>query len=430
MHLSYYRGMPKKAQPGNAILCNVMSAKKVTVDQVRRLRVAIIATPWLSVPPRGYGGIEMVLDALIKGLVEQGVEVEVFGVGRRKLLHGAKIHPLTRTEQFEHIHDPWYKVLPIVGSHVQEALKRIEADGKFDVIHDHNGHIGPQVLSWATRLKHMPPAIHTLHGPPFSTDEGVKRGDADNRPFWDHLGDGHHMYVVGISDALIRSAPPSLKPHILGTVYNAVDVRNFPYVADKKNYFITLARFNEDKAQHIAVEYCHKLKYRLRMAGTIGDIETGRKLLLELANPMSKYRQNDEFRYYSDKILPFVVRNPRITYSGNMSGKKKLKFISEAKALLFPVQWEEPFGMAVIEALACGTPVVAMSRGALPELIEHGVNGFLADTEEEFGEYMKRVGEIDPAMCRKSVVDKFSAEKMASNYIERYKEVITKRKKS
>lgn len=393
----------------------------------RPLRVAIIATPWLTVPAKGYGGIEMVLDALIKELVSQGADVEVFGVGARKRsLYGAKYHAVTKEEMFGHIHDPWYKVLPIVGGHVQECLKRIEADGTFDVIHDHNGHIGPQVLSWATKLSNIPPAIHTLHGPPFTSDKDVASGDVDNRPFWRQLGNSHHLYVVGISDALMRDAPREIKPHVLQTVYNAVDVRDFPYVEQKKNYFITLARFTPEKGQHIAVRLCHKLKYRLRLAGTIGDIETPRKLLLELANPMSKYRQNHEFRYYSDEILSYVVRNKRITYSGNMAGLKKKKFLSEARALLFPIQWEEPFGMAVIEALACGTPVVAMRRGAMPEIIEHGVNGFLADTEEEFAHYMQRVDEIDPADCRMSVKQRFSAEMMAKNYMQRYREIIEK----
>lgn len=404
-----------------------MSSNTRSKANPKPLRVAIIATPWLTIPPKGYGGIETVIDGLVKGLMDKGVDVEVFGVGRRKL-HGAKVHALETEEQFEHIHDPWYKVLPIVGGHVQLALRMIEGDGTFDVIHDHNGHIGPQVLSWATRLKTIPPSVHTLHGPPFSIDIDVSNGEPDNRLFWSRIDGGHHSYVVSISDALKSAAPKELQTNMLETVYNAIDIRAFPYVEAKKNYYITLARFNEDKGQHLAVKYCHKYKYRLRMAGTIGDIETPRKLLLELANPMSKYRQNHEFRYYSDMILPFVVRNPRITYSGNMSGHKKLKFISEAKALLFPIQWEEPFGMAVIEALACGTPVVAMRRGAMPEIIEHGVNGFLADTEEEFGEYMKRVDEIDPADCRMSVKQKFSAEVMAQNYIDRYQEVIAKKK--
>lgn len=401
--------------------------KKKPMPTEKPLRVAIIATPWLSVPPKGYGGIEAVIDGLVKGLMAAGVEVEIFGVGRRKL-HGAKVHPVETEEQFHHIHDPWYKVLPLVGGHVQQALKMIEADGNFDIIHDHNGHIGPQVLSWATRLSHMPPSVHTLHGPPFSTDESVAAGEPDNRKFWARLNGGHHSYLVGISDALLDSAPKEAKANILGTVYNAVDVRSFPYVEQKKNYFITLARFNPDKGHHIAAKYCHKFKYRLRMAGTIGDIESPQKLLLEMANPLSKYRQHEEFKYYSDHILSYVVRNSRISYSGNVAGPKKMKFISEAKALLFPIQWEEPFGMAVIEALACGTPVVAMRRGAMPEIIEHGVNGFLADTEEEFAEYMQRVDEIDPADCRMSVKQRFSAEVMAAGYVEKYREAIERKK--
>jgi glycosyltransferase involved in cell wall biosynthesis len=151
---------------------------------------------------------------------------------------------------------------------------------------------------------------------------------------------------------------------------------------------------------------------------------------LELSNPLSSYRSHPHFKYYSDKILPYTIKYPRITYSGNLSGSAKIKFIAEAKALLFPIQWEEPFGMSVIEALACGTPVVAMNRGAMPEIIEHGVTGFLANNEEEFTEYMKRVDEIDPAACRRSVEEKFSASAMAEAYLERYKDIIKLASKS
>lgn len=134
-------------------------------------------------------------------------------------------------------------------------------------------------------------------------------------------------------------------------------------------------------------------------------------------------------RYFSDKIFPFVLNHPKITYSGNLGGARKTKFVSEAKALLFPIDWEEPFGMAVIEALACGTPVIAMNRGAMPEMIEHGKNGFLANNEVEFEEYMNRIDEIDPAMCRESVERNFSSEKMASQYVERYEEVLRRSNK-
>ena len=103
-----------------------------------------------------------------------------------------------------------------------------------------------------------------------------------------------------------------------------------------------------------------------------------------------------------------------------------MKFLSEARALLHPIEWNEPFGMVIIEALACGTPVIAMNRGAMSEIIEHGVNGFLAENEEEFASYLDRIDEIDPAACRRTVEEKFSAEEMAEDYIARYQEAIKK----
>lgn len=396
-----------------------------------RLRVAMIAPPWLKIPATGYGGVEVVIDNLVKALKDHNVDVEVFGVGD-KPLHGSKVHPVTKDEQFDHILKPMYDfTLPIANYHVQQALDHIIDDGKFDVIHDHNYFIGPSVLAWATRHEDVPPAIHTIHGPPLSTDRSVDAGMPDNRPFWRAIAGDHHCYFVSISDAMKNTMPKELKKNLLPTVHNAIDTAEFPFIGREKrgSHFITFARFAEEKGQHIAVKLCAKNKFRLRMAGPVATINTNRKLMLEIANPMSKYRNDRDFKYYSDKILPRVIRNPRITYSGGLGGKKKMKFLSEAKALLFPITWDEPFGMAVIEALACGTPVIAMNRGAMPEIIEHGVNGFLANNEEEFAEYMKRVDEIDPAECRASVERKFSASAMAEAYMARYRQVIRQKKR-
>jgi glycosyltransferase involved in cell wall biosynthesis len=393
-----------------------------------KLRVAIIAPPWLALPIRGYGGIELVLDGLIEGLLKLGVEVEVFGNGSH-VTKGVKTHSLYKTEQFNHIHRPMYESLPIICAHLQFALTKIKEDGNFDIIHDHTGYMGIQLLAWATTDQGLPPAVHTHHGPPFTTAHMLSQDLPDNYPYWEQLA--KHMersYLVGISDALMRSAPEALHKYILPTVYNAIDISHFHFSPTKKNYFITLARFSHDKGQHIAVRLAAKTKSRLRMAGTVAGIESNRKLLLELANPMSHFRSFDEFSYYSDKILPYVLRYPKITYSGNLKGGKKLQFIAEAKALLFPIDWEEPFGMAVIEALASGTPVIAMNHGAMPEIIIHGVNGFLANNEEEFEEYMGRVDEIDPAVCRQTVAEKFSSDAMALAYIERYQEAIERSK--
>lgn len=394
------------------------------------LRVAMIAPPWLALPIKGYGGIELVLEGLITGLRNEGVEVVVYGNGARTM-RGVKTYSLYKTEQFAEIHRPLYESYVIVGAHIQFALNAIKADGNFDIIHDHNGYLGPQLLAWASHDPGLPPMVHTHHGPPFSNQQVLDQGVPDNRPYWQQLS-GHmgRLYLIGISDALMAPAPVGLKSHILPTVYNALRCDMFPFVADKEDYFITLARFSRDKGQHVAAKICAERGYRLRMAGTVAGISTPQKLMAELASPLSPYRSTADFRYYSDQVLPYVLKHRQITYSGNLSGNRKLKFISQAKALLFPIDWEEPFGMAVIEALACGTPVVAMKRGAMPEIIEHGVTGFLAETEAEFAQYVERVGEIDPAACRASVEKRFCANAMAEGYIARYRQAIELAKQS
>lgn len=394
----------------------------------KSLRVAMIAPPWLSLPVKGYGGIELVLQSLVEELARCNVEVTLFANTARKM-KAIDTKGYYDNELFDYIDYPYYDApLQIMQTHLHYALDHIQKDGGYDIIHDHNPYIGPSFFSLASQIKDIPPVLHTFHGPPFSTKPGFTNEQMDNRPQLEYMNLGR-LFMVCISHAMSQQAPSHIKPHLLDAVYNAIDVSAFPFVDTKKNYYITLARFTRDKGQEIAVRYAARRKKHLRMAGTVAGMGTSRKLLLELSNPLSTYRKNEEFRYYSDKILPAVLRYPRITYAGNLSGRKKTKFIANAKALLFPIQWEEPFGMAVIEALACGTPVVAMRRGAMPELVEHGVNGFLADTEEEFYDSADRVGEIDPAKCRESVERQFSAKLMAREYVKRYEEVIRAAKK-
>lgn len=389
----------------------------------KKLRVAMIAPPWLALPIRGYGGIELVIQGLVAELSKLDVEVVLFANGAH-VMRGIKTESCFSSELFHTIDYPYYDApLQIMQAHLHFALQKIEADGGFDVIHDHNPYIGPSFFSPVSRIEGMPPVLHTFHGPPFSTEDTIRRGQADNKEQLQYMNLGR-LYMVCISEAMASQAPSKIQPHMLPAVHNAIDIEAFPFSERKDNYYITLARFTADKGQKTAVKYAARYKKRLRMAGTVAGIGSGRKLLLELSNPLSVYRKNEEFRYYSDEILPYVLRYPRITYSGNLKGVRKMKFLSRAKALLFPIEWEEPFGMAVIEALACGTPVVAMRRGAMPEIIEHGVNGFLADTEEEFFDYANRVDEIDPVACRDSVALNFSARKMAQTYIHRYEMIV------
>lgn len=388
------------------------------------MRVAMIAPPWLSIPPEGYGGIEAMLAGLVDGLIKLGVEVEVFGAGTLDL-DGCKTHRLYESEQYSRLYEPMFEAPLLIDiAHLQFTLKAIADDGEFDIIHDHNGYAGPFVLDWATKLKSMPPSVHTYHGPPFPSDNQPERELENSVRIWEQFQEHSRSYIVGISEALVRNAPAGMKNKLLGSVHNAVDVNNYKFDTHKKDFFITMARFSPEKGQHIAVKHCLDLGYKLKMAGTCAGIGSQEELLLEFSNPDSQFRRNPDFRYYSDYILPSTVRNKSIKYIGNVGGKKKRNLLADAKALLFPIQWEEPFGMAVIEALASGTPVVSMNRGAMPEIIEHGVNGFLANTDEEFKEYMQRVNQIDPHECRASVERKFSIATMAQAYLDRYEEIL------
>lgn len=385
----------------------------------------MLAPPWLSIPPEGYGGIENVLAVLVPALRDLGVRVELFTIGD-STIRSDKKHWLYKEEQYKFIHEPMYNSLPIALAHTLFALNVVKEAGDFDIIHTHNGYIDPLTAVYTDG--NLPPTLHTLHGPPFTTPDRLALNIPDNLPMWREIAKAasDNFYMVGISKALMRSAPRGLKRVALEPVHNGVDPSQFPFEERKSDYFVTLARSHPDKGQAIAVRAAFRLGHKLKLAGVVANMTRPRQVLLELANPLSPYRGLIDFRYFSDQIFPYLDTG-NIEYVGDLAGQTKLEFLAHAKALLFPIQWEEPFGMAPIEALACGTPVVAMARGALPEIIEHGVNGFLANTEEEFEMYMQRVDEIDPEACRKSVEDKFSAHHMAEEYLKRY-ETIQKRR--
>jgi glycosyltransferase involved in cell wall biosynthesis len=241
---------------------------------------------------------------------------------------------------------------------------------------------------------------------------------------WRQFGEAKGLHFVGISSSSMNGAPKELKPLILPPVLHGIEVDDFPFRKNKDDHFITLSRFSRDKGQHIAVQICQELGYKLEMAGIVAGITSPAQLVLELANPLSNYRSNGDFQYYSNYIWPATVSNRNIRYVGNLKGRRKLNFFGQAKAFLFPIDWEEPFGMVLIEALACGTPVVAMKRGSTPEIIEHGVNGFLASSVAEFKKYMLLVDEINPAACRESVEKRFSVPIMAKAYLDRYQSIL------
>jgi glycosyltransferase involved in cell wall biosynthesis len=375
------------------------------------LTVFINAGPWLPVPPSGYGGVENMLVHLIRELRERhGHRVILGTVGDSRIK--AERHVSSFQEgQHRHMTAPYCDAVSLACTHMQRVLKTIRKTRTIDVVHDFVEIIGPSML--AELGADGPPVLHTLQW----NLEG-------NQDFYRHFEGGRRIFFNGISGPQIAAAAPNIRRNHLGVVHNGVDVDDFRYRADKEDFVITLARFTPDKGQDIAARICAGLGIPLLMAGTVGGIDSPELLMKELQDPASPLHHSKDVQYYLQSVLPHERTLPRVSWVGGVGGERKLAFLAGARALLMPIRWEEPFGMAVIEALASGTPVVAMRRGAMPVIIRDGYNGFLADDERELAECLQRVGEIKPENCRRSVEARFSAASMAARYVALYRQVM------
>jgi glycosyltransferase involved in cell wall biosynthesis len=388
------------------------------------LTVFINAGPWLPVPPSGYGGVENMLMYLIGELRGRGhrvilgtVEQSEIKVDQRETAFWEGQHP--------QIDAPYSDAVWVAHKHMHKMASVIrkthDAEG-IDVVHDFLEIVGPTVL--AELGPGTPPVLHTLQWNLRLHEEFYRDFDGRGRVFFN-----------GISEPQMAAATGSLRATNLGVVHNGVDVNDFTFREDKDDYVITLARFASDKGQDIAARICERLRLPLLMAGTVGGIDSPKLLKSELSKRDSPFHYYKDVEYYRRSVRPYERRyryrpwrgrDRRIEWIGSVGGEEKRELVAGARALLMPIRWEEPFGMAVIEALASGTPVVAMRHGAMPVILQHGYNGFLADSEQEFEECLQRVrsGEIQPGNCRRSVEERFSAARMADRYVRLYEQVI------
>tara|TARA_B100001245_G_scaffold212762_1_gene178236 strand:+ start:938 stop:2125 length:1188 start_codon:yes stop_codon:yes gene_type:complete len=385
------------------------------------MKIAIIAPPWLSTYPGCYYGIENVIQNLTSQLHEKGHEVVLFGVGGSTTA-ASKVYSYHNEGQYHNIHRAWYEAVPIISSHILYSLNIIVSHGDFDIIHDHNSFVGPAMMAFAYR--NLPPVLHTLHEP-FTNLRLIEKGIPDNRMLFEELKHAKNMYFSGVSESQLSTAPKDMDSKVLEVVPNGVDLNDYTYRVRKDDYFLCVGRIAKDKGQGTAAQLCSELDVPLKLAGTIGgNITTARKAKAEILNPTaSSLENNPHFAYFRKEVYPYLKKG-KIEYLGAVFGPPKKKLFANAKAFLAPIEWEEPFGISLIDALASGTPVIANNRGAFPEIIQHGRNGFLANSVKEFREYMQRIDEIDPRECRKSVEERFSADVMADRYIALYERVI------
>jgi glycosyltransferase involved in cell wall biosynthesis len=371
--------------------------------------VLINAGPWLPIPPDGYGGIENVVASLVPELRARGWRVELATVGESTLEVDARLAVFDRG-QFHHVTGPYNQMIGIAHSHMLAVLERLRESEPVDLVHDHLEVVGPSTL--AALDGGAPPALQTLHWDLKKHPDFYERFDGRGRVFFN-----------GVSESQLAEAPENLRRQALGAVPLAVDLDQHPFVPDKGDYYLSLARITWNKGIDIAARLCKELGLRLVIAGPVAGLDDAEQLAEALADPDSPVREYPDVRYHQESLAPFIDGD-RIRWVGTVQGREKRRLVGRARALVVPLRWSEPGGTAVVEALASGTPVIGLGRGVLPSLIEHGVNGFLADDERELADYLPRAGEIDPSACRRTVEENYTAPAMADAYVRLYDEVL------
>jgi glycosyltransferase involved in cell wall biosynthesis len=330
------------------------------------MRVAMVAPPWFELPPVGYGGIESIVADLVDQLAERGHEVTLIGAGRH-LTRAAHFVAVFERPPTERLGTPVPEVLHAAA--VAEALRDLEVD----LVHDHT--LAGPLLAEGRDV----PTVVTMHGP--------VTGDLGD--YYRRLGGA--VNLVAISDAQ-RRLNPSL--NWVGRVHNAIDVATFPYQASKGDYVLWLGRFCKDKAAHLAIEAARAAGLRIVLAG--------------------KCNEGEEQAYFARHVEREL--GPGVEYVGEADAVLKRELLAHARALVFPIQWEEPFGMVMIEAMACGTPVVALARGSVPEVVVHQETGLVVDHVADLPGALRSVSDIDPAACRRHVEERFDLTVMAAGY--------------
>jgi glycosyltransferase involved in cell wall biosynthesis len=337
------------------------------------MRIGMIAPPWFPLPPRRYGGIELVVSMLTEGLVARGHQVTLFASGDSST--DAALSAVYERAPFERMGvDHSVEV-----AHSLEAYSRAS---EFDVIHDHDGLASRAMGALVNRLLGVP-VVATLHGP----------ADHDTVELLGRLR--HDLRFIAISDYQRRGFPDL---RFAATIPNAIDVEHMALRRTKDDYFLFIGRMIADKGAHTAVEVARRLDARLILAG--------------------KVNEGPEREYFAREVEPHL--SDRVYFRGEVDHDTKVELYRHARATLFPIQWPEPFGLVMIESMACGTPVIAFRRGSVPEVIEHGRSGFIVETVDEMVEAARRVHEIDPAECRRAVEERFGTEVFVRAHEEAY----------
>ena len=346
------------------------------------MRIAQVAPLFESVPPQLYGGTERIVSYVTDELVRRGHEVTLFASGDSRTT--ARLVPVveraTRLDAATHdlLGSEFIRELGLVFSHASD----------FDVIHCHVDY-----LAFPFHDLTPTPTVHTIHG----------------RLDLPHLLPVYRQFrtvpLVSISDAQ-RAPLDQLGVRWAGTVYHGLPVERYAFAPEDQGYLAFLGRLAPEKQPELANEIARRVGLPLKIAAKVDAVD----------------------QEYFDQVVAPLLDDPLVEFLGEIGDDQKSAFLGGAKALLFPIDWPEPFGLVMIEAMACGTPVVARPCGSVPEVIDHGRTGFLASTLVELTEAVKRLDEIDRAECRRQFELRFSAGRMAQDYERIYGRLASRRR--
>jgi glycosyltransferase involved in cell wall biosynthesis len=335
------------------------------------MRIAVVAPCWFPVPPLGYGGIEWVVSLLADGLVDSGHDVTLFASGDSHTK--ANLAYVHATAPSEWIGRSFWEL-----RHVLHCLERAD---EFDVINDHSG---PPAATLGAIVD--TPVVHTVHGP-LEGEPGL---------LYDQIA------AVAPDTALVSLSMNQRKPrpnlNWIANCPNALDLSVYPFRPYRGDYLLFLGRLSPDKGAHRAVAVAMEAGLPLKIAG--------------------KMREPKEREYFAEFVEPHL--GDGIEWLGEVSHGQKVELLQHARATLFPIEWEEPFGLVMIESMACGTPVIATSRGAVPEVIEHGRSGIVVDDYRLFSAALEEADRLDPRELRHYVEERFSPRRMVRDYVKAF----------
>ncbi len=341
------------------------------------MRIGLIAPPWVPVPPPAYGGTEVVIDNLARGLQDLGHEVRLFTVGESEC-------PVPIDFLYPHPMAPIGSVIPETA-HVLAAYKSL-AD--MDIIHDHT-FLGPLICG--LRGLRTPPVVATNHGP-FSRE---------TLPVLQEVAG--HASVVAISHSQARQATENGGAiEITGVIHHGIDLDLYKPGPGGGGYLMFIGRMSADKGVHHAIRIAK---------------QAGRRLVLS-----TKMREEMEIDYFEAEVRPLLDGGD--TVPSEIPQRQRIELLRGADALLNPITWREPFGLVMAEALACGTPVLAFNNGAAGEIIDSGRTGYLCRDEAEMITAIDGVGGIDRDQCRESAERRFSLQRMARDHERLYRRVL------